>query len=72
MSPVLNPYHLAAGIMFLGLGVVLLGMLITMRERIARSGKPRTEAQKGADMLLTIGGLASMLAGLGALALGVF
>lgn len=67
----LNPYHLAAGVMFLGLGVVLLGMLIVMRDRIARSGRPATEAQRSAESLLTLGGIAWMLLGLGAMALGV-
>ncbi len=72
MGRTLDPYHLAAGIMFLGLGVVLLGALIVLRERLARRRQPLTPAQKGADTLLMAGGLAAMLLGLGAIGLGVF
>ncbi|SOD94335.1 hypothetical protein [Caenispirillum bisanense] len=68
---VLNPYHLAAGVMFLGLGVLLLGALIVMRERLARAGLAATKAQRGAEALLTVGGVSAMILGLGALALGV-
>lgn len=69
---ILNPYHLAAGIMFLGVGAVLLGILIVMRDRLARAGRTPDKAQRGAEAMLTLGGISAMLLGLGAIALAVF
>lgn len=72
MGASLDPYHLAAGVMFLGFGALLLGVLIVMRERLARAGRAPDKAQRGAEAMLTFGGVAAMLLGLGAIALGVF
>lgn len=62
---------LALGMMVLGLGVVLLGTMISLRDRRARRGEARTAAHVNADALMLGFGISAMVLGLGVVAIGV-